>query len=191
MDAVEETGRLTLLEVGASEIIAWVIVLVVATSVAYVIYRAMMRPRLRLTDTPQGQRAAPRDIVQYAISIPILIMLWITFFTLILGIADNRLDALSLAVIPASIVMATRLLAHVNSHIAHELGKAVPLTLITLILIAGGVRDENALEELLEELASIDISWPALILVFTFDFVITTVWYWVYVRWWRPRHQTT
>lgn len=191
MDAVEETGRLTLLEVGASEIIAWVIVLVVATSVAYVIYRAMMVPRLRLTDTPQGQRAAPRDIVQYAISIPILILLWITFFTLILGIADNRLDALSLAVIPASIVMATRLLAHVNSHIAHELGKAVPLTLITLILIAGGVRDENALEELLEELSSIDISWPALILVFTFDFVITTVWYWGYVRWWRPRHQTT
>ncbi len=191
MGTVDETGRLTLIQVGATEIIEWVIVLVLATFVAYVIYRAMERPRLRLTDTPQGQRAAPRDIVQYAISIPILILLWITFFTIILSIADNRLDALSLAVIPASIVMATRLLAHLNSRVAHELGKAVPLTLITLILIAGGVREESALEELIEELISIGISWPALILVFAFDFVITAVWYWVYVRWWRPRHPTT
>lgn len=188
MGNVDGTGRLTLVEVGATEILEWVIVLVLATFAAYLIYRAMERPRLRLTETPQGQRALPRDIAQYAISIPILILLWIFFFTVILGIADNRLDALSLAVIPASIVIATRLLAHLNGHVAHELGKAVPLTLITLILIAGGVREENALEELIDELSTITISWPAMILVFVFDFVITTVWYWVYVRWWRPRH---
>jgi len=189
MSGVDETGRLRLAEVGATEILEWLIVLVVATSIAYLIYRAMERPRLRVIDTPQGERTTLRDTVQYAISIPILVLLWIAFFTVILSIADNNLDAFSLAVLPAAIVMATRLLAHVNPHIAHELGKAVPLTLITLILIAGGIREENALLDIIEELVEMGISGPALVLVFVFDYVITALWYWIYVRWWKPRSQ--
>jgi hypothetical protein len=189
MSDVDETGRLTLAEVGATEILEWLIILVVATSIAYVIYRAMERPRLRVVETPQGQRATLRDTVQYAVSIPILVLLWIAFFTVILSIADNGLDAFNLAVLPAAIVMATRLLAHVNPKIAHELGKAVPLTLITLILIAGGVREENALLDIIEELAEMGMSGPALVLVFVFDYVITALWYWIYVRWWKPRSE--
>jgi Na+/H+ antiporter NhaD/arsenite permease-like protein len=187
MSVVDETGRLTLAEVGATEILEWLIILVVATSIAYVIYRAMERPRLRVVETPQGQRATLRDTVQYSLSIPILVLLWIAFFTVILSIADNGLDAFNLAVLPAAIVMATRLLAHVNPKIAHELGKAVPLTLITLILIAGGVREENALLDIIDELAEMGMSGPALVLVFVFDYVITALWYWIYVRWWKPR----
>jgi hypothetical protein len=186
---VDETGRRALLEVGATEIIEWLIILVVATLFAYAIYRAMERPRLRVVETPRGQRATLRDTVQYALSIPILVLLWIAFFTVILSIADNSLDAFNLAVLPAAIVMATRLLAHINPKIAHELGKAVPLTLITLILIAGGVREENALIDIIDDLAEMDISAPALVLVFVFDYLITALWYWIYVRWWQPRHE--
>lgn len=172
--------------VTASDVVVMTIVIAVTAFFAYGVYRAMERPRLRLTSTPAGPRASVRDTVQYAITAPLLVLAWYLFFSLILLFADNNLDAFDLVVLPAAIVLATRLLAHVNGNVAHELGKAVPLTLLTLLIISGGFRDETSLEELANEVADMEMSGPSYALLLIADYVFTAAWYWGWVRGYMP-----
>lgn len=172
--------------VTASDVVVMTIVIAVTAFFAYGVYRAMERPRLRLTSTADGPRASVRDTVQYAITAPLLVFTWYLFFSLILLFADNNLTAFDLVVLPAAIVLATRLLAHVNGNVAHELGKAVPLTLLTLLIISGGFRDDASLEQLGTELAGIDLSGPSYALLLVADYVFTAAWYWGWVRGYMP-----
>lgn len=176
----------TVIDVGIGEIIGWTIAIVAAAFLAYVVYRAMERPRLKIVETPEGRRARPRDVLLYAITIPFLIITWILFFWVILLMADNQLDALGLIVIPAAIVVAARVLAHVNSNVAHEVAKVVPLTIITLIIVGGGIRDDASFIEILRELEPINVTWPALLFVLLVDYALTAGWYWIGIRWWQP-----
>ena len=177
----------TILEVGLGEIVQWTLIIVVAAFVSYVVYRAMEHPRLRLVPTPTGLRTTRRDVVLYAISIPFLVSSWIVFFWAILLLVDNRLDALGLIVLPAAIVIAARVLAHLNRHVAHEVAKAVPLTIITLIILGGQIRNDESFLRILDEVEPITVSWPALLFVLLVDYALTAIWYWGYVRWWLPR----
>lgn len=177
----------SLLEIGLGEIIQWTLIIVIAAFVSYVVYRAMERPRLRLVDTPNGLRTTPRDIALYAITIPFLVVGWVVFFWVILLLVDNQLGALDLIVLPAAIVIAARVLAHLNQHIAHEVAKAVPLTIITLIILGGQIRDDASFTRILEEAEPITVTWPALLFVLLIDYALTAAWYWGYIRWWHPR----
>jgi len=176
----------TVIDIGIGEIIGWTVTIVVAAFLAYVVYRAMERPRLRLVGASGGLRALPRDVVLYAVSIPFLILTWILFFWVILLLADNQLDALGLIVLPASIVVAARVLAHLNSRVAHEVAKIVPLTIITLIILGGQIRDDASFNRIFEQLEPINVTWPALVFVLLVDYALTAGWYWIYVRWWAP-----
>lgn len=173
--------------IGIGDIVFWVLLITISGAVSYVIWRAMERPRLRLIETADGPRAMPRDVIAYALTIPFLIIGWIFFFAIILMLADNKLDAYLIIILPMAIVMATRLLAHIRRPIAHELGKAVPLTLLTLIILSGGVRDEGRLLDILEDLDRLDITGPLTVFVLAFDYVITGAWYWLWIRWGHPR----
>jgi len=170
----------TPLSVSIEEILFWTIVIILSAVLAYIVYRAMERPRLRLTPTPDGPRAMRRDVILYAITIPLLIFAWWNFFSAILIVADTNLEIVA-------IVLAARVLAHVDQRIAHEIAKAVPLTIITLIVVTGSLRGEENILRLLDEAGQVDISWGALLFVLLADYAITAVWYWGYIRWWQPR----
>lgn len=172
--------------VSVDDIVVTAVALAVLTLLAVLVYRAMERPRLLLTQTPEGPRALRRDVLQYAISIPALTSLWVGYFIVILAIARNNLSAFDVLVTAAAVVVGTRILAHVWSDAAREIGKAVPLTIVTLVLIAGNMRDDAALEILIEDLNALDFSWPAYLMVFTLDYIITAAWYWGWIRWGRP-----
>jgi len=181
------TRAVTPLSVSIEEILFWTIVIILSAVLAYIVYRAMERPRLRLTPTPDGPRAMRRDVILYAITIPLLIFAWWNFFSAILIVADTNLEIVALTTVPAGIVLAARVLAHVDQRIAHEIAKAVPLTIITLIVVTGSLRGEENIVRLLDEAGQVDISWGALLFVLLTDYVITAVWYWGYIRWWQPR----
>ena len=187
--AISDTGR-SIVQVDLSEVIFWTLLIILSAVVAYLVYRAMERPRLRLTDTDLGPRASRRDVIAYAVTIPLLVFAWWAFFWLILLIADTNLDIVTLTTIPAAIVLAARVLAHVDQRIAHEIAKAVPLTIITLIIITGSLRDEADLFALLDDVEQVDITWGAVLFVLLADYVITACWYWGYIRWWQPRRAT-
>jgi len=172
--------------IGFEDVLSTALTLAVMTVLAVLCYRAMERPRLVLTPTPLGPRAMPADVIKYAISIPFLTGLWIGYFLVILAIARNNLDASGVLVTAAGVVIGTRILAHVWSDAAREIGKVVPLAIVTLVLIAGNMRDENTFETLVTDLEKMDFSGVTYLLFFTFDYVITAIWYWGWIRWMQP-----
>lgn len=162
------------------------LLLALMTLLAVVCYRAMERPRLVLTDTPDGPRALRGDVIRYAISIPFLTALWIGYFIVILAIARNNLEAGDVLVTAAGVVLGTRILAHVWTDAAREIGKVVPLTIVTLVLIAGNIRDDDAMERIVDDLANLDFALATYLLIFSLDYVITAAWYWGWIRWGQP-----
>jgi hypothetical protein len=90
-------------------------------------------------------------------------------------------------VVAAAIVLAARVFAHLSPERSHELAKTVPLTLVTLVLISGGIRDDTSLENIAEEFGRTSYTPQALLLLLAAELVVTALWYWVGVRWWWPR----
>lgn len=165
----------------------WTVLITVSAVLAYVVYRAMDHPRLVLTPTPQGPRARRRDVVLYAVTIPILIWTWYTFFLLVLFFANNNLNAVQLVVLPAAIVLSTRILAFINSHAAEELAKIIPFTLIAIVILDGNIRPLDSMTQMSNSLSHVETSGPSIALLLLLDYVLTAAWYWGWIRWWQPR----
>lgn len=178
-----------LASVDAPDIIVLTLAMTVAAAIAYLVYRSMEVPRLRLSPTPQGERATVRDAVLYAVTIPLIVVAWYAFMFCILLFAQNGLDAWSLVAIPAALIMSARMLAHVDSTLSREVSKFVPLALLTLIIVSGRVRDTDALSTIVNDVDQMQVTWPAVVLVLVFDYVVTATWYWGWVRWLRPRRE--
>lgn len=156
--------------------------IVLATLLAVVIWRAMQRPRLKLTFDDDRSRwtTTSRDLVQYAISVPFLIVLWSNYFFVILALAPNKLTASGLLLVSNAIVVAIRLLAHVWAEAAHNLAKIIPLTLVTAILLNLAVRPAEEIVKVLD--VKKDLSPLAYLTVLFIDYVFTAIWFYVGVR---------
>lgn len=173
--------------VTATDVIEMVLWLVVAMVIAVLVYRGMQRPRLRLVPTDAGWRTTVRDVVLYVATAPLMVTAWFFFFVTILVIGTNDLTGDRIIVVAMAVVIASRVFAHVWHEAAHELAKTVPLTLVALILIAGGLRSDTSLETIGTELDETGISGPALLMLLFVDYVFTLAWYWIGVRWWHRR----
>ena len=101
------------LSVTAPDVIALSLTIIIAMFVAVVGYRAIQRPRIVLTETPDGQwRASRRDVIQYLISIPFLLTAWNLFLLMILLSGNNWLSARESLIVADSVIIAARILAH-------------------------------------------------------------------------------
>jgi hypothetical protein len=65
---------------------------------------------------------------------------------------------------------------------AHEWSKSVSLTLVTLLLISGGVRTPKEIVAIFDQWVHADISGPAQSVLYICEFGVTTIWYWLGVR---------
>jgi hypothetical protein len=149
----------------------------------------MQRPRLVVTRTPDGRwRARRRDIVKYAVSMPILLLLWAAGLELILVFTNNGLTGQQITAVSMAVVIAVRIWAHISLEHAHELAKSIPLTIITLLIVTStGWRSTDQIGETLIEWSSTDLTGPALGLLIATEFVICTAWYWLGTRWLHGR----
>lgn len=169
--------------VGASDLLAMAVLIILATVSAVLVYRSMQRPRLAIYSADGRWRTHPRHVLIYVISVPFLVLFWWLVLFFILLFTNTPLDGLQTIAITGSIILAVRILAHVWREPAHELGKSIPLTLITLVLISGGLRDPDSLNEVVDQAAMVDITLPALALLVMADWVITALWYFIGVQW--------
>jgi hypothetical protein len=172
-------------------ILAYTFILVALGLLTYWMFRAMDHPRLVLTQTPDGPRARRSDVIKYAISMPFLILLWVNVIGMILMITRNELTIVQIVAWPYALVLAIRFLAFVVPGAAHELAKLVPLALIALLILSGDVRpldDVFVIGTVIPTLDDYMLNW---VLLLTFDFIMTAVWYWGYIRWWKPRRART
>jgi hypothetical protein len=181
MDTIEIT------EVTLPMIVIWSFIIGIAAVAAYLVYRSMDHPRLALTSTPEGPRARPRDVLLYAVTTPPLIMLWWLFFFLVLLLNDNEINAAQLVIFPIALIIAIRTLAFVAPGAAHELAKIIPIALIAFVILDGNIRSSEEVEELVEAVGEIHLTGAALLLLFAYDYLITAIWYWGWIRWGQPR----
>lgn len=174
--------------VGALDILVQAAVIAVAMWIAVLVYRSIQRPRIVLTEVEEGVwRARPRDVVQYLVSIPFLLVLWSGSLVVILVIGTNNLTGREIEAVASAVVIAARFFAHLSPERSHELAKTVPLTLVTLVLISGSMRDLQSMNALIEDFDRTELSWSATLLVLGAELLFTTTWYWLGVRVLWPR----
>lgn len=163
-------------------VFAYTVILVAFGILTYLMFRAMDHPRLVLTETPEGLRARRSDVIKYAISMPFLITIWVSFLSIILLFSDNELNVVQLVAWPYAIVLSVRFLAFVLPGAAHELAKLVPLALIALLILSGAVRPLVDVFNLAQVITSLNDSLLTLGVLFTLDYVLTAMWYWGWKR---------
>ena len=184
-DVGVDTQGLT--QIGFTEIVQWSVFIALAALVAYGVYRSMDRPLLALTQTPAGPRPTRRAVITYIIVTPLLVTAWWTFFTAVLLISENELNAAQIVLFPIALIIAIRTLAFVVPRAAHELAKVVPIALVAFVILDGRIRDWTETDKLSDEIGAIDLTGPALLLLFAYDYLITAIWYWGWIRWGQPR----
>lgn len=172
--------------VHATDVLVKVAILVVAMLASVAAYHAMQRPRLVVSEVEPGiWRAKRRDVIQYVISIPLLLVLWMAGLELVLVFTNNGLSGPDVSVIAVAIVIAVRILAHALREHAHELAKTVPLTIVTLwVITANGIRVDD---QTLSDWDRTALTGPTELLLVGTEFVVCALWYWVGVRWWWPK----
>lgn len=174
--------------VGAEDVLSIALLLVIAMLAAVASYRGMQRPRIVLTQIgSETFRAGRGDVLRYLVSIPFLLMSWNLVLSIVLIVAANELSGDRIVVVSAAVVLAARVFAHISPERSHELAKTVPLTLVTLVLITGGIRSEASLDNIADEFARTSYTPQAIVLLLAAELVVTAAWYWFGVRWWWPR----
>jgi len=176
-------------EVTLDTVVTWSIIIGVAAFVAYLVYRSMDHPLLKVTMTPAGPRVTRRDLILYIIATPVLVSLWWLFFSVVLFANANELNAAQLVIFPIALIIAIRTLAFVAHGAAHELAKVIPIALIAFVILDGNVRSEEETAELFDQVSEIGVSGGALLLLFAYDYLLTAIWYWGWIRWGQPRWQ--
>jgi hypothetical protein len=131
--------------------------------------------------------ARPRDVALYLVSIPVLIAFWVFWLIVILLVGVNSLSGARIVVVACAVVLATRGLAHVHLEHAHELAKNIPLTLVTLVLISGALRNPDSLVSVIDQMQATSISTQVTLLLVVGDVALTGAWYWIGVRRLAPR----
>ena len=178
-----------LTEIGFTEIIQWSVFIAIAALVAYWVYRSMDHPLLALTETPDGPRPTRRALITYILVTPLLVLAWWGFFSFVLVINENALNPAQIVIFPIALIIAIRTLAFVAPHAAHELAKVIPIALVAFVILDGNIRNAEEFGEVMDQIGEIDITIPALLLLFAYDYLLTAIWYWGWIRWGQPRWQ--
>lgn len=174
-------------EITLGMLVFWAVLIASAAVVAHLVYRSMDRPLLALTPTPDGPRATRRSVITYILVTPLLVALWWFFFSAVLLLSDNAFNATQLLLLPLALIIAVRTLVFIAPGPAHELAKILPIALIAVVILGGGVRPIEDYDRILDELEPVDISGASILLLFVYDYAITAIWYWGWVRWGRPQ----
>lgn len=142
------------------------------------VYVSMQKPRLFLAYRESDQRPVVtwQALVRYLVTTTIALVVWLFALLMILTIAAEGRTAEEIAIAAAAVVGAARLLAHVSPEGSHELGKTIPLAVLTIILL-GGSPDINSWAQLVADIdANLDVIdgyyWALLL----FDFILTALW---------------
>ena len=166
-----------------------VIGLIVVMGVIMWVYRSMQRSRLYLTLDPQTAEPSVRwpAVVRYLILTPITLFLWLWSILLILTVAADDRSADELALAAAVVVGAARVLAHISPEAAHELGKTVPLAVVTLIILGGGNGAETWGELLVQIDANVGVVNTYYWALLALDVIVTALWFWQQRESWRSK----
>jgi hypothetical protein len=122
---------------------------------------------------------------------PLMMLIWMGSLILILSIAADGRTAEDIALAVAAVIGAVRVLAHLTPEGAHELGKTVPLAVLSIILL-GVSTDPTTWDERWTALeASSDALDTQYLTLLVLDVVVTALWYWRVMATWKEERPTS
>ncbi len=157
-----------------------------------VVYRSMQAPRLRTISCGDGAPGVRwQGVVRYLVTVPFLVLFWYVVMLVVIATASSGRTGEEVVVIAAGVIGAARLLAHIHTEAAHELGKIIPLALLSLVLIGGTVSGYEQWLRLLTDWATNTATIEAYYwLLIIFDVLVTLSWFTVLrLGWSRKQRQ--
>lgn|GEM_PF-1146545 len=178
---------------GWVELLFGVVSLCILMGILLWVYHSMQKPRLylgtkqvetrqvnesgALAEASTGEPTVTWEaILRYLVTTALALVFWYFALLAILTVATNDRSGEQIALGAAVVVGAVRLLAHINPEASHEIGKTIPLVIVSIILIGGAGGGENffnVLTEIAANTGTIDNYYWFLLIA---DILITTVW---------------
>ncbi len=157
------------------------------------VYRSMQVPRLYITPDPKTGEPGVRwqATVRYFVLLPFAAYMWLLVLLVVLITASGTRSPQSLALGAAAVVMASRFLAHINPEASHELGKIIPLVVLSLLLIGGSSPGERLYTSLLEVVENFGAIDNFVFMIVVVDVVMTWLWFWRTRSRWHGRQSGT
>jgi hypothetical protein len=160
----------------------------ILAALLWMAYRTMQHPRLPVFDSEGGAPGVtPAGVLRYVLTTPIMVTFWMYVLLFLLATAAKERSGEQIVVATTAVVGGARLLAHVHQEIAHELAKAVPITILGFILIGGGFSGWEGFASTFEDIPvdAVEEYWVGLVV---FDLAITAMWFaGLRLRWHRQR----
>lgn len=177
-------------ELGADLALFAIFSLALLAVLLVLVYRTMQRPRLY--PTLRGPELKPvltwQAVVRYLVTTPFMVAFWFIAILLVLNWATKEGSPEDMALVAVAVVGASRLLAHIDEEMSHELGKNIPLVVLGIVLIGEDTATAEqflaSIDEFVENADDIDHFWTVLVL---FDVFVTAVWYGLKFGNWRAR----
>lgn len=158
----------------------------------WIVYRTMQVPRLPVNRSEDRAPSANwTGVLRYVLTTPFMVVFWMLVLMLLLATAAQSRTAPEIIVAATAVVGGSRLLAHLNKEMAHELAKSIPIIILGFILVGGGFTGTERMAEIIDGFftaygGQLDTYLAALTV---FDFVITAMWF-VLIRWrWLRRRR--
>lgn len=173
---------------GWAELLIGVVSLCILMGILLWVYHSMQKPRLYLgtkhverpgssSETATGEPTVTWEaILRYLGTTAVALIVWYAALLVFLTVATKDRSGEDIALVAAVVVGTARLLAHINPEASHEIGKSVPLVIVSIILIGGASGEENFINVLTEIAANINAIDNYYWLLLIADILITTVW---------------
>ncbi|MEZ5115340.1 MAG: hypothetical protein R2737_03640 [Candidatus Nanopelagicales bacterium] len=154
-------------------------VLVVLGLLLTAVYRTMDHPRLPVVrEAGKLPRVTLLGLVFYLLSIGPLVLFWYLALLITLLVATTRPTADEIAVMSVAVIVATRALAHISRPTAHEVGKVIPIAVLSVFILGSVVVDETTWDPTLEQLdANAGQLGTYMLIALVAELVITAAWY--------------
>jgi len=160
----------------ASDVVLYALGMALVATLLWVSYRTMQHPRLPVIHrTGRPPLVTATGALRYLITTPLLVTFWMAVLITLLSAAAKDRSGVQVVVATCAVIGGARLLAHLKQEIAHELAKAVPITILSFIIIGGGLAGVDPFIRSFEQVPPdlVDSYWLGLIL---WDFFLTAVW---------------
>jgi len=158
------------------------------------LYHTMQNPRLYLVKTdPAGRPGVTwKAAVRYLLVTAVMIVIWYFIILMILSVATGSRTPQAIGVLAAAVIGAARVLAHMSPEGSHELGKTIPLAVLSVIIIGGGGPSPegwgHTVLELIDNGSTLDTYYLLLVIL---DVVVTIIWFLMVRRRWDKAHSVT
>ena len=174
---------------GASDVMLFAIAMAIVAALLWITYRTMQHPRLPvIRRDEQPPLITGAGVARYGLTIPFMVGFWLLVLITLLAAAAKDRSGVQIVVAASAVIGGARLLAHLKPEIAHELAKAVPITILSFIIIGGGFTGVEPFLRAAEEipLELVDSYWLGLIV---WDIALTALWFGGQQVRWRRRHR--